>query len=111
MPEPATQPLRHSATPPFHHSTMPLTSVCARAAIVNASAYVVGRSVYQGRPCPLMCKVRNALGEDDWIGLYEKAVRWCLGLKSRLIVILVILVCFVVSLFRCLVVRSSVSVR
>ena len=54
--------------------------------------------------------MRNALGGDDWIGLYEKAVRWCLGLKSRLIVILVILVCFVVSLFRCLVVRSSVSV-
>ena len=47
-----------------------------------------------------MCKMRNALGEDDWIGLYEKAVRWCLGLKSRLIVILVIFVCFVVSLFR-----------
>ena len=44
-----------------------------------------------------MCKVRNALGEDDWIGLYEKAVRLCLGLKSRLIVILVILF---VSLFR-----------
>ena len=58
-----------------------------------------------------MCKMRNALGGDDWIGLYEKAVRWCLGLKSRLIVILVILVCFVISLFRCLVVRSSVSVR
>ena len=59
---------------------------------------MVGRSVYQGLSCPLMCKVRNALGEDDWIGLYEKAVRWCLGLKSRLIVILVILVCFVVWL-------------
>ena len=48
-----------------------------------------------------MCKMRNALGEDDWIGLYEKAVFLvlCLGLKSRLIVILVIFVCFVVWLF------------
>ena len=52
--------------------------------------------------------MRNALGEDDWIGLYEKAVRWCLGLKSRLIVILVIFVCFVVSLFRYFVIWLSV---
>jgi hypothetical protein len=35
-----------------------------------------------------MCKIRNALGEDDWSGLYEKAIRCCLGLKSHLIVIL-----------------------